>query len=512
MQFSPIRYRVSRVLSAPAAIAAVGLGALGFYVCLSVFHGPLPAKLVDTELIRHSVSTIFTYASSPLDLSVMSPFEGLGGLVEPIGVWLHPAYILPHLLPASDPRIWSYLAMMCLCGLATFLLGRSTGLPCHLAVIGAQLLAVFSFPPMWQWALPYTHINGSLMFQLDPGTAFMLVLGTTLLAVFSYLGRLSTRMNVICVILIPLILVYGVLCDPLFITIFCIPVAFFAVGVFFGSDSRRVLAWRTGGAAFCLAVCLCCNLHGFFRALIGYAARTMFPNELYMEVQKWDPLTGLLFQGGLATAGVIVLMICCILVCLFGTAQMRGFALAVLLYQFLMIVINLVYIYSGIHWSQPLPVYFEVGGHAAYVVVTLLGLWVISKRLARFFRTFDDRQPSPGVRRGRNRIPDTLTVISRDRRGGIGRFPPRLRKNRLASRLGPEKNAAGSAPSVPVYRLPLLYGAILVIPLFGMACVLLAQKENQPAPVDVSVGSEEKRTGIVKDYLEPQLAIGEDGR
>ena len=40
------------------------------------------------------------------------------------------------------------------------------------------------------------------------------------------------------------------------------------------------------------------------------------------------------------------------------------------------IAISLVYLYSGIRWNQPLPMYFELAAHPTYVVTGLLGAWL----------------------------------------------------------------------------------------------------------------------------------------
>jgi hypothetical protein len=122
-------------------------------------------------------------------------------------------------------------------------------------------------------------------------------------------------------------------------------------------------------------VCLAVNLHGFYRALTAYAARATFPNELYVEVQRWDYLTNLMFQGRLATPASLFVLFACIALVMRGSTQLRGFALSVLGFQMLMVVITLAYVYSGVRWSQPLPVYFEYAALPVYIVTGFLGLW-----------------------------------------------------------------------------------------------------------------------------------------
>lgn len=370
----------------PGILAAIGLGALFIYACVGLLTIPLRPMTPDSENFSHWSSADFEYASSPIDISVISPFQGLGGLVQPLGVWLNPAHLAAHFLPAQDPRHWSFLVGMLLVAIATFLLGHAMGLPAHLAVLCGQVMAIAVFPPAAYRTADLGHLNLTSLYVIcSPPIAFVTALGTALLAVVAYLGTSSRALNVACAILLPCLVVYSVLCDPLYTTMFFIPVAIFAAGIFVGSGSKSVFLWRTYSVAACLLVCLAINLPGFYRALTAYAARAAFPNELYVEVQRWDYLTNLIFQHGLATLAALIVIGASGVVCWFGATQMRGFALSILGFQFLMIVISFAYVYSGIRWSLPLPVYFEYGALPSYIVVSVLGLWIGYKKLAPRF-------------------------------------------------------------------------------------------------------------------------------
>lgn len=376
-----IRSGVSRVLSRPMTTAWVGLGSLGLYLAVSFALVPLPHPTTDTKNYRYYVSTTFAYASSPIDLSVMSPVQGMGGLVPPLGVWFHPAYLLGHVLPAGVARIGVYLLVMVLIGVATLLLGRTIGLSPPLAVLCAQIAAMFAFPPMWFWTYPTTHLNGALIWcYCEPAVAVMPALGVAALVVFLLLGR-QTRGNWVCAALLPLVTVYAVFCDPMQTMLFFAPIACFMAGVFFGSENRSVFRWRVLGAAVCLAACLILSLPSYYQGLGAYSARVVFPNELYTEVQQWDLYTGLIFQGGWATPAAALVLIGCVLTIVLGTRQLRGFAISVLLYETAIIGLSLVYVYGGTRWSMPLPVYLEVGAHSVYLVAAFLGFAIGLKRV-----------------------------------------------------------------------------------------------------------------------------------
>ena len=228
---------------------------------------------------------------------------------------------------------------------------------------------------MWVRSAPITHQNG-ILYGLVPGCVVPAALGVFCVAIYCYLGRLSIRGNLVCVGLLPTLLVYAIVCDPLYTAVFFPPLGILAVGVLLGSGSRQVFYWRIAASGVCLLATLALNLHGFYRGLIGYTARSAFPNELYVEVQRWDGYTALVFQGGLSTAAIVAVIIGCLLICVLHRGQVRMFAIAVLVFLATIVAVCLIYVYSGIHWSLPLPVYIELPARPAYVIAALLGLWL----------------------------------------------------------------------------------------------------------------------------------------
>src|SRR5262249_33086593 len=92
-----------RVVSKPAAPVLIGFLVLCGYTAASLCtHFPF-WEHVDGRIYCHWEAQGFAYASSPFDLSAMSPVHGLGGLVTPVGVWLHPAYLPMHMVHQHQP-------------------------------------------------------------------------------------------------------------------------------------------------------------------------------------------------------------------------------------------------------------------------------------------------------------------------------------------------------------------------------------------------------------------------
>src|SRR5205807_1803889 len=151
---------LGKVLSSPRSVIAFGFGIFALYVWLGLFLVPLPPPGVDTTNWNHWSASNFAYGSSAVDLSVISPFEGLGGLMQPLGVRLNPSDLLSHLIHSSiDQRVWGLILASLLLAFATFLLGRAIGLPHYLAIVSGQLATMVSLPPMALWTVAATHFN-----------------------------------------------------------------------------------------------------------------------------------------------------------------------------------------------------------------------------------------------------------------------------------------------------------------------------------------------------------------
>jgi hypothetical protein len=437
-------------------LAAVALAALALFALIGPRIIPFPMIRPDTENYEHWVATNFAYASSPLDQSVMSPFQGLGGLVQPIAVWLHPAYLVQRWLGGSEPREWPTVVCMILMGLSTFALGRATGLPSLPAAVVAQAVAIVSFHPYYDWLFPFTHLNGAHLYSPLPGFALPAALGNLFLALFAWLGTQSRRANLACALLLPVVFTYSVVVDCLYTAIFFVPIGLCAAGIFLASRTRDEWLWRLGAAGFSLIVAVAAGIPQTYRGLMGYVARGVFPNELYVEVQKWDYNTALMFQGALAPWLVAVAIIAAGIGCWRGPAMVRGFCGAVLVCIAGLAAVSLVYVYGGTRWSQPVPSYVEAGAHASYAVATAWGV-----RLAW---------------------------------GWLG--TPRWQQE--------------------LARPAIRWSAALALPLVALLAALIASQIHATAYARAENAIEHRHAGvqrgIVRNFLEPQFALGADGR
>jgi hypothetical protein len=369
-----VENRLSRLLTQPGVgPSAAGWLAFAIYAIIVLVDCPPPFLGHDTEHFQHWTSAAFEYGSSAIDQSVMSPFQGLGGLVQPLCVGMHPVYAISHAFGAADQRVGNLVVAMVLLGVSTFVFARAMGLSGWLAVFAAQAMAIGSLPPFWSWTLAYTKTNGLLLYGLSPALVFPVAAGVGMLAAYAWLGRLSRIGNIACLLLLPMPMVYSLVCDPLYTGMFFLAIGVFMAGILLGSESRHMALWRIGGGAACLATLLALNLHNFMRALFGYCARARFPNELYVEVQQWDYNAGVLFHGGFATFVAIGTACAAVAAVAWGPKLVRGVAASVLVFMAAIVAMCWVYVYGGVRWNAPLPNYLELPAYPVYTVIGLLG-------------------------------------------------------------------------------------------------------------------------------------------
>ncbi len=250
---------------------------------------------VDRERFDHYIATDFEFASSPLDVSVINPFAGMGGLSQPWAVWLNPVYLLPHILPpirqwdtlpSTREWAWGYLVAIFFMAAGAYCLARAVGLPYYLRVIAAQVLGICFFSPVGYWT--FARGIGANFGEVGHNVFMVASFGAFFLAVFMDLGRSSYRGNLARVVLLPILLVYIALCDLIYAGMLAfLPLVFFLPAVYFTSGSRQVFKWRTIGAVACLVVALAVNIPGLDSAFASYVNRFAFPNEIHYLKHEW---------------------------------------------------------------------------------------------------------------------------------------------------------------------------------------------------------------------------------
>jgi hypothetical protein len=321
----------------------------------------------DAENFNHWVKTNFRFGDSALDNSVLSPFQGMGGLAQPLAVRIHLPYLAAYLLSPGHMEGIVTIVSAFLLAVAVFYLCRTMGAGVLCSIVAGQIAAVFFFPPLWLFLLPWSHFMTTELFSYLPAFAFPAALGVLFLALFLKLGEGTRNSNILITIGLVAVFIYSTITDPLYTAMFWIPIGFFCIGILCGSENKAVFLWRLGGGFAAFLICLFAGIFHFYYALFKNAARTVFPNELYVEIQTWDKFTGMFSHGGWSLLFSLGLVASCVYLAIKRKGSLRGLVVSVFAYFAGMVVLSLVYVYSGIRWNLPLPVYLEVAAAPVYL-------------------------------------------------------------------------------------------------------------------------------------------------
>ena len=358
-----------------------GFAGLYYYAAATLYLTPDTLYIGhDGECIIESIKLLFDYAATPLDLSVFSPVEGLGTMIQPVGVWLHPG-CWPFGIFADDltAKLASCVIVVIFVSLSSYWLGRVLELPPLLSLLTAQCTAVLFFPPLA--ALFFEPFSLSHLYALWPFLGITTSLSNLFLIAVLRISRETTRYRLIgSTLALPAIVLYAILTDPLHTPVLFIPAGVVSVCVILASADRTTFWRRSLASAACLITLLACGVPGYYEAISGYAARQVFPQEIGGEIQQFDRFVAFLLQNT-STGGAVVLLIAgCCGVIYFGSRQQRGFGAAVLVVLGLVLAASLYYVYGGVAWNRPPPSYFEHGAVPSYGVALSLGGWLAVRR------------------------------------------------------------------------------------------------------------------------------------
>jgi hypothetical protein len=253
---------------------------------------------IDAEHFNHWVKTNFRFGDSALDNSVLSPYQGLGGLVQPLAVRIHIPYLAAYLFSPGHMEGVVTVVSAFIFAVAVFCLCRAMGAGALCSIVAGQIAAVFFFPPLWLFLLPWSHFMTVELFSYLPALAYPAALGVIFLALFLKLGACNRNANILIAFCLTSVFVYSTIVDPLYTAMFWIPIGFFCIVILCGSENKEVFLWRIGVGIAAFLMCLFAGIFHFYYALFKNAARAVFPNELYVEIQTWDKLTGMFSHGG----------------------------------------------------------------------------------------------------------------------------------------------------------------------------------------------------------------------
>jgi hypothetical protein len=300
------------------------------------------------------------------DLNNINPFEGFGSQLPPHNVWADPAY-WPFLFFGSPLAldVSAIVGLGCL-ALACYVMARCFDVPVLPSIIAAQL-SIILFGPLAYLLLTYQ------VFWINPGIA---VVYAPQLVALGIIGRLEPgRMRdfIFATGAIFALLLYSLICDPLWSMISGIGLAgAFAVVALSPLRVRPVLV-RCAALGCCLALLLISGAIGYVYTLTQYSARVWFSDALAYVPQAFlasivliSPKTMGPYYGICALGWVLGL--------LFARGRVRVLVIASLVSFAIVVAYGATFLLM-LKWWWPLPLYIEHSLFPLFTTAAIAGYW-----------------------------------------------------------------------------------------------------------------------------------------
>jgi hypothetical protein len=310
--------------------------------------------------------------------SEISRLQGMGSQVLPINPWVNPGYI-GFTSNTTFPMVMaSYLFFTACHFLAICFLGRSLKIGIYTCIIAAQIATLLTFPPLSE------HFHVYLEFELNPGVAYLIAIILVALGILIRIDATSTARCIGLTTLLVLLALYIVFCDPLWTVGLNLTILPFAGACLLMDRQRRPFLWRCAAVAVVLLVLAVLRVPTYLWELLASTARVQFRTEIIGEIQDYE-FAFLPFQN--ATLRVIfVIMLAGIIMALWSKERpIRLFAWACIIHMLIMTGVSLVYLYTDINWTYPLPVYLQLPTIPIYVLLATAGWRLILQRAKKYW-------------------------------------------------------------------------------------------------------------------------------
>jgi hypothetical protein len=319
----------------------------------------------------------------PFEVNALNPLEGNFSQLFPLNAWLNPAVIQFQFLPFEIAKVTSMITFLAIQALAMYALARQFGMGRISAAIAAQCSA---------WCFPhFTFLSGiAFIYFINPTVAITVSLFILLLILVIRVGpNASVGGIVLSGIGASALTGLIVYIDPMTMGLvgFCMAPCFL-VAILFSAGSLQAI-WRRF-AVLGIAVCLllAAGVVQYVLALDYYSYRFFFRTEFpRQQIPAYASMLFFMKAGGItlaiSTLGLVL-----------GAMYTRGPALVAVLIGIAAAVAafaaGLIYLFAGVHWWFPLPVYIQFYSFSFVIIGAVAGYAsccrVVRKEFPAFYK------------------------------------------------------------------------------------------------------------------------------
>lgn len=310
----------------------------------------------------------FTYES-------INPFFGMNSSFTPYGNWYIPSEIITYLLYPyfSNYAINAISNIVCLLELwvGILLLAHILKASLFISILSIQLIFFSLYSYLFN-----LYILHNQNVTLAPQILHLYLLSYFLLSLFMTIGNFRIYINLIIMLIIPFVFLYGIVSLLGHFSIIVLSLFPFFIGTLF--VDKNTLKWKIVGG--CLLVLLFFFIFLYIDSSANYTTRRFFPDEIIGEIQD-DSYASISVKGGGYFKFFISLVIGFIFALWKGSRNLKIFSIASIVHVIGMSIISHLYLFSKINWVKyPLPHYLEQPLYPIYILVSICGYSTIIKR------------------------------------------------------------------------------------------------------------------------------------
>src|SRR5215510_14817326 len=299
-------------------------------------------------------------------LNNINPVQGLGSQLQPHNVWVNPAYWPFAILDSPLALDVSALVALGCLAVACYLMARCVDVPVLPSLVAAQL-SIILFGPLANMLVLYQ------VFWINPGIAVVYAPHLVALGIIGRLEPGRMRDFIFATGAIFVLLLYSLICDPLWSMISGIGLAGAFAVVALGPLRIRPILVRCAALGCCLALLLISGAIEYVYTLTQYSARVWFSDALAYVPQAF--LASIVFISP-ETAGSYygICALGWLLGILLARGRMRVLAVAGLA-SFVFIVAYGTTFLLMLKWWLPLPLYVEHSLFPLFTTAAVAGYW-----------------------------------------------------------------------------------------------------------------------------------------
>jgi hypothetical protein len=329
----------------------------------------------DGKLYQTLVLNVLRF-SAPFDANVLNPLQGMFTQQIPTNAWLNPAYAVFRVVDFNTGLTLSAAIAFAALASAGYLLARA----CHVrpaAAVAGALASLVAFAP-------FCSVLGlNSQYSLVPATAFTLAVETLVLVVIVCAGRLALSSLLLWSITLAAILAYAMVCDPMYFVAGVLSLAPCGAVLYFADATRERLLARLIVLVAASVLVFLSGLLDYLHAFVGYTARYLFPGEVPRHALP-GLASSLLAHPAPAGRFFLFMMLGAALGLMVARGRVRLLLLAVMVQWLVVLACAAIYLFSGIGWILPLPIYLEQGAYHLYALAGVVGWSVVLAKIIRW--------------------------------------------------------------------------------------------------------------------------------